>query len=64
MFLYTEKKFLESLRTDDNLNDYFPHEEMDFLTALKKRHQVESRVNTKLTFINQIKLETIVNKIF
>ena len=47
MFLYTEKKYLESLKTDIDLNDYFPPEEMNFLTALKKRHQVESRVNTK-----------------
>ena len=47
MFLYTEKKYLESLKIDIDLNDYFPSEELDFLTALKKRHQVESRVNTK-----------------
>ena len=63
MLLYTEKKYLESLKTDIDLNDYFPREEIDFLTALKKRHQVESRVNKK-TFINQIRLEAIINKIF
>ena len=62
MLLYTEKKYLESLKTDIDLNDYFPREEIDFLTALKKRHQVESRVNKKIN--NEIKIKTIANKIF
>ena len=62
MFLYTEKKYLQSLQNDFDLNDHFPREEMEFLTALKKRHQVESRVNKKIN--NEIKIKTIANKIF
>ena len=63
MFLYTEKKYLESLQNDIDLNDHFPREEIEFLMTLKKRHQVESRVNKKLAFINDIKIKTLANKI-
>ena len=48
MFLFTEKKYLNSLQSEIDLKDYFPHEEIEFLMTLKKRHQVESRVNTNL----------------
>ena len=45
MFLFREKKFLESLRRDVDLSLFIPKDEIEFLQEKKKLHQIQNKVD-------------------
>ena len=51
MFLFREKKFLESLRQDVDLELFIPKDEIDFLKEKRKIHQIQNKVNINFFFI-------------
>lgn len=53
MFLYFEKKYLESLRRNDKIEDYFPSLIVDYLRKVNKLYLVENRVRLIINF-NQL----------
>ena len=44
MFLFTEKKFLESLKHDVDYSLFLPEAEIQFLKQKQRLHQIQSRV--------------------
>ena len=56
MFLFREKKFLESLRRDVDLELFIPKDEIDFLKEKRKIHQIQNKV--KICFFNLLKFIT------
>ena len=51
MFLFPEKKYLESLKIAIDWQDYFPDDEISLLKEKNRFHQIQSRVNCN--FIKQ-----------
>ena len=54
MFLFREKKFLESLRQDVDLELFIPKDEIDFLKEKRKIHQIQNKVNINSFYNNQM----------
>ena len=46
MFLFTEKKFLESLKHDVDFSLFLPEAELQFLKQKQRLHQIQSRVKS------------------
>ena len=46
MFLGREKRFLQSLKKDVDLNDWFPEEIIEFLNEKGRIHQIKPKVLT------------------
>ena len=44
MFLYTEKKYLEGLQKDVDLELFLPKDEIQFLRQKNRLRQIQSRV--------------------
>ena len=44
MFLYPEKKYLESLKKDEQIQDYFPDLIIDFLQERDRLRILQNRV--------------------
>ena len=56
MFLGREKRFLQSLKKDVDLNDWFPEEIIEFLKEKERIHQIKPKV---LTYYHSLSLKSL-----
>lgn len=60
MFLIREKKYLETLKSDIDLTDYFPSEILSYLHEIKRIHQIFPKVFISIFCIFYIILKVLI----